>query len=283
MNTITCTINCSDVRVGKFAVCGPSTDQSVMPQIRQGKYEPHIQELFCGMVKNGMTVCDIGANFGQHTVLLSRLVGPTGKVYAIEASSINVEYLRQTVKANDCANVIVIERGVWSHETELTFSHVENAEATSFCSNKEDIRHIEQNPACHYQTIAVSPLDTLVLDDIDFIKIDVEGSELFAMQGAQRFTQKGNPILLELNTFTYKTFMGIDVMEMVTYMQERGYCYMYIYNQCQWLLVTDGTLAKMFANGHVLIDVFFSKDSCSSKKFRCQRRIYNPSGDVRGD
>jgi len=262
--------------VGSFIACGSPDDTSVMPQIRAGQYEPNTQKLFCGMVKEGMTVCDVGANFGQHTALLSKLVGPTGKVYAIEASPTNAEYVRATVKANGCENVEVINRGVWSEETELTFSHVEGAEATSFCSNKDDIRTIEKNPACKYQTIGVSPLDSLVPDKIDFMKMDIEGSELFALQGAKRFVASGAPVLVELNTFTYRVFMGTEPSEVVDHMLDNGYTHMYAWCHCQWLNVTKQMLQGMLASSErVIIDVLFTTAACVPGNFRPSRARVN--------
>jgi len=247
-----------DKRVGQFTVCGPPSDTSVMPQMRQGIYEPNIQRLFCSLVKPGMTVCDIGANFGQHTIILSKLVGPTGRVIAIEASPINIEYINRTIAANNCENIKVIERGVWSHETELTFSHVVDAEATSFCSNKDNIRDIEPNPSCKYQTIQASPLDNLVIDNIDFTKIDIEGSELFAMHGAQQLLKSRSPILMELNSFTSRTFMGVEITDIIDYMESRKYLYMYMWHQSQWLHITKDSLMNLFIRGAVLVDVLFS-------------------------
>lgn len=253
-----CTIRCIDKRIGEFIVCGPPTDTSVMPQMRRGSYEQQIQKLFCNLVEPGMVVCDIGANFGQHTVVLSRLVGPKGRVIAIEASPINVEYIHRTIAANNLTNVEVVERGVWSHEAQLTFSHVDNAEATSFCSNKDDIRQIEPNPACQYQTIRVSALDDLIECHVDFIKIDIEGSELFAMKGAPNLLKQQFPILMELNVFTSRTFMGVEIIEIIEHMESCGYKYMYVWNQEQWLDITKNSLTIAFDNGAVLIDVLFS-------------------------
>ena len=274
MKTENCVINCRDVRVGEFIVCGSPTDTSVMPQIRRGIYEPHIQRLFCSLIKPGMIVCDIGANFGQHTVMLSKLVGPTGRVIAIEASPTNIEYIHKTIAENECDNVEIINRGVWSHETELTFSHVKNAEATSFCSNKSDIRTIEPNPNCQYQTIKVSPLDTLVSDDIDFIKIDIEGAELFAMHGAQQFLKLRSPILMELNSFTSRTFMGIEIIDIIDYMESNEYLCMYVWNQSQWTSITKNSLLNTFNKGAILIDVLFSCQQYIPSQLLGFRRIH---------
>ena len=245
-----------------------------MPQIRQGFYEPHVQRLFCNLIRPGMTVCDIGANFGQHTIVMSKLVGPTGKVFAIEASPINSEYVRNTVTANKCDNVEVIQCGVWSNNTELTFSHVEDAEATSFCSNKDNIQEIESNPSCKYQTIQVSALDDLVTDDIDFVKIDIEGAELFAMQGARNLLVRKSPILMELNIYTSKTFMDVEITEIIDYMESHGYHYMYRYSQRQWTGVTKNMLLELFARGVVLIDVLFSSKAYSPSQISNSRMAH---------
>lgn len=274
MDVETCTVNCADARVGRFSVCGPSSDTSVMPQMRNGVYEPHIQILFCNLIKPGMVVCDIGANFGQHTVVLSKLVGPTGRVFAIEASPINVEYIRRTVEMNNLVNVEIIERGVWSHETELTFSHVDNAEATSFCSNKENIRAIEPNPNCKYRTIRVSSLDDLVDSDIDFIKLDIEGSELFAIKGAQNCLKRKSPMLIELNVFTSKTFMDVEVTDIIEYMASHGYNYLYMYFNGHWSHITEQALLCLFVGGAILIDILFSTEQYSPGQFDNFRDIY---------
>jgi FkbM family methyltransferase len=53
-----------------------------------------------GVVKPGMTVLDIGANVGQMTLESALLVGPKGRVVAVEPSIGNLEYLRQHVDGN---------------------------------------------------------------------------------------------------------------------------------------------------------------------------------------
>src|SRR4051812_2402147 len=51
-----------------------------------------------GVVKPGMTVLDIGANVGQMTLESALLVGPKGRVVAVEPGAGNLEYLRQHVE-----------------------------------------------------------------------------------------------------------------------------------------------------------------------------------------
>ena len=54
-----------------------------------GQWEPHIVSIFNQYIKDGMVVIDIGANIGAHTLILSKLVGDSGKVIAFEPCKIN--------------------------------------------------------------------------------------------------------------------------------------------------------------------------------------------------
>jgi protein-L-isoaspartate O-methyltransferase len=54
--------------------------------IKNGIWEMHINNLLKAICKENMTVIDIGANIGTHTILMSKLVGEKGNVYAFEPS-----------------------------------------------------------------------------------------------------------------------------------------------------------------------------------------------------
>src|SRR5687767_6759239 len=55
------------------------------------------QRVMAGLVRPGDVVFDIGTNIGLHTALLSRLTGPTGRVYAFEPNPQLTECLGRTV------------------------------------------------------------------------------------------------------------------------------------------------------------------------------------------
>src|SRR5689334_5897732 len=64
------------------------------------------------VLKAGMTVVDLGANIGYYTLLASRLVGPSGVVYAFEPDPLMFEYLTGNVARNRCGNVIAVDVAV---------------------------------------------------------------------------------------------------------------------------------------------------------------------------
>jgi len=49
-----------------------------------GSWEPEVQQAFGGLVREGRRALDIGAHIGYYTLLLSKLVGNSGKVIAFE-------------------------------------------------------------------------------------------------------------------------------------------------------------------------------------------------------
>lgn len=62
-------------------------------------------------IQPGMTVCDLGAGSGYYTVRLSRLVGPAGKVYAVDIQQRMLDLLDLRLKRQGIGNVITVRGG----------------------------------------------------------------------------------------------------------------------------------------------------------------------------
>ena len=71
---------------------------------RLGIYELHVQDVLTQHVKKKDVVYDVGANFGFHTLLASRLVGNQGQVIAFEPLPENLKAMEQFLSLNDCSN-----------------------------------------------------------------------------------------------------------------------------------------------------------------------------------
>jgi FkbM family methyltransferase len=121
-----------------------------------------------------MTVFDVGAHAGYYTLMLSRLVGPQGRVFAFEANPENAAKLRKHLKINGVRNVELIEAAV-SDRTGSGFFEVDAS----------------TDRYGYMGTLAErgAPVQTVVLDDFpipDLIKMDIEGAETRALAGAPR-------------------------------------------------------------------------------------------------
>ena len=143
-------------------------------------------------VRPGDTVFDCGAHVGAFTRYA--LQRGAGHVIAIEPDPVNVYCLRENFAAEiTSGQVTVIEAGVWDSKTNLTLSQPEgHSGSKSFVlKSEEDKEGVEGVP--------VLPLDDIVeqlnLSQVDFVKMDIEGSERHALRGAKRTLEQFKPRL----------------------------------------------------------------------------------------
>lgn len=171
-----------------------------------GTHEPHAQATLREQVREGMTVYDCGANVGYFSVMLARLVGARGRVYAFEPSPASVEALRAARELNNFTNLAVVPAAVWDERATLRFCRGD--EGASLVSD-----HVAgvfgeggagADPPQGSVEIEANSLDNFVYEEghapPDFIKLDVEGAEGRAVRGARRLLAEHRPgLLLEIH------------------------------------------------------------------------------------
>ncbi len=124
-------------------------------------------------LKKGDVVIDCGAYVGYFTVLASKLIGETGQVIAIEPDFFNRRILRKNIKANNLNNVTIIDRGLGNIESIIGWS----VGGIISQAGKSQIFKVK--------TTTLNILyQKLHLKTIDFIKMDIEGAEINALNGA---------------------------------------------------------------------------------------------------
>ncbi len=146
-----------------------------------------------------MTVFDLGAHHGLYTTLMSRLVGPSGAVFAFEPSPRERRGLQRHLRLNACNNVTVVPKAVGASTGTAEFFLVENAQ-----SGASGLRRTElggRAPKSERIEVSVTSLDEYVADSgitsVDFVKMDIEGAELDAFKGATRLlTSRDQPTLM---------------------------------------------------------------------------------------
>jgi len=163
-----------------------------------GGGEPAVQAALQEHLRPGMVFYDIGANIGFFSLLAARLVGPQGRVVAFEADPEVAARLREHIARNNCLWITAQEQAVWSESTTVSFARTDPA-----TSPDRGLGHVVSGPADG--TIQV---DAISLDDFtrsqpapNFLKCDVEGTEVEVFRGAQRLLAEKRPgILCEMHS-----------------------------------------------------------------------------------
>ena len=180
---------------GATVVLNP-TDPVVSGALHFGVYEKAETRFFQSACRDGMTFLDVGANLGYYTALAARVVGPNGRVLAVEPDPDSFGYLEQTIAANAVGNVEAFPVAASDAPATLPlYISTDNRGDNRLYASGEDRPQVE---------VAARPLDALLrenkIDTVDLIKIDVQGYEPKVIAGL-RETITSSPNLTLLTEF----------------------------------------------------------------------------------
>lgn len=138
-----------------------------------GKQEARLVEK---LIEPGMQILDVGANIGLYTLLLARLTGATGKVFAFEPEPNLFSILCENCAANEASNVTPFQCAAGDANGRATFQRgAFNSGDNRLGAGKSGAQSIE---------VEVVRLDeALPVQTVHFVKLDVQGHELAALTG----------------------------------------------------------------------------------------------------
>ncbi len=154
--------------------------------IAYGEYSEGEVTLFRALLRPGDVVIEVGANIGAHTVALAKIVGDTGAVYAFEPQRIVHQALCANVAINDLRNVNTFQAAVGDRGGVTTIESV-NYDAPHNSGGARVGRTGE--------AVGMVRLDDLPIQDLAFLKADVEGSETEVLRGAADTISRCQPII----------------------------------------------------------------------------------------
>lgn len=156
----------------------------IKDELRRGHpWEPNIAELMKKHIKPGTTAVDIGAHIGTHTLSMSKFVGD-GNVVAFEPQLKLYSELVMNMKLNGCGNVTSHRCALGDTEKEIEMSpaYPGNEGGTAIGSGGDAVKMI--------------PLDAFQLNNVSFIKMDVENFEYEVLLGAEKTIVKNRPVMI---------------------------------------------------------------------------------------
>ena len=132
------------------------------------------EAFFRRYLRTGDVVVDVGANVGFTTVLASKLVGPDGKVYAIEAHPRIYTYLKGNISFNRARNISAFNVAIGNVREMAMISDISSDDQNAISADGAGLM------------IPMRRLDECEIGDphIALLKIDVEGFEYSVLLGA---------------------------------------------------------------------------------------------------
>ncbi len=171
-------------------------DEACQALFVTGCYEPNEFCLLDRILEPGMTFVDLGANMGLYTLFAARKVAPKGMVLAIEPSSRDFQRLKRNVEANALPNVRLLQMAVFDRPSEADLLIA--AEARSGHNTLGAFSY--DTPLAKKERVRLERLDDIIqqegFEGLDVIKLDIEGAEYSALQGATQTLERFGPIVL---------------------------------------------------------------------------------------
>ena len=200
----------SDQKLYTGGIVGPRT---LLALYHNGSHEPHVSSLFCSLLKNGMTVIDVGAFIGYYTLLAAKRVGNSGRVLAFEPSPTAFSLLLKNIKINNWNNIKAFNYAVSDKNGKKIFD-----------LSRLSFAHTKSSNTVVVNTVSIdSFLHSLSIDDVDLVKIDVEGAELEVLRGMKRILSRGKvKIICEVHPDRLSS-LGYSTEDVENILEEYGY------------------------------------------------------------
>lgn len=171
------------LRNGHTMFVDPQDETISAHLIAHGVWETSVSRMVRRLVGRGQVAVEVGANLGYYTLILARAVGPAGRVIALEANARLAGLAQRSIDFN----------GYGPRVRLLAQAASDRPGALSFMSSRRSggSGHLLVPESAIAEDQVVTVVDSVRLDDVtegqvDFIRLDAEGSEPLVLKGAAR-------------------------------------------------------------------------------------------------
>lgn len=201
------------------------SDQHILEYVaKQACYEPDVAWVLMRALRPGDNAVDVGACVGFFTLLMSRLVGPEGRVISIEPGVDNLERLRQNLLLNP-GTVEIIDQPL-SHKAEQVkfWYNQDSSGGHALWDPGKWHQNVESQKVQFYSAREATTLNRICPNPCRLIKIDTEGAEDAVLRGASTVLFDRHPpfVVAEINEFGLAQMQSSpDILR--AYMRLMGY------------------------------------------------------------
>ncbi len=182
------------ISLGEQVLVLDADDEIMVPELlTRGSHDADEETLLRRLVQPGDVVVDIGANVGVYTLLFSRLVGPEGRVIAVEPEPLNLALLEANVRINEASNVEIAAVGLAARPG----TGVLHLDRWNFGGHTLTAENVSTQSRDRIEVL-LTTLDELLGAtglSADLVKMDVQGLEGQVLEGAQETLLRDRPVL----------------------------------------------------------------------------------------
>jgi FkbM family methyltransferase len=148
----------------------------------------------------GSTIVDMGANFGLYTLAMARTSAANGcTVHAFEAQRVIAYMVCGTMALNAIENAVIHHLAVGAQPGSIDLPKFDYRQVSSFGSvefGAQQKEFIGQPRVASTEQVALVSLDSMALHNVKLMKVDVEGMEDQALEGAKATIERDRPLCL---------------------------------------------------------------------------------------
>jgi FkbM family methyltransferase len=189
------------------------------PTIPEYAWEPQTTRMLLHLSKNAKHVLIGGAYFGDQTMPIAKQIAKhNGIVHAFDLNEMQFDLLKENAKLNQLTNIKSVLKGLWNNSN--TFLNLSDTDDLAFATPSTDEN--KSNTITIDEYLAINNIE-----GIDLIMLDIEGSELNVLKGAEKQLAKpvgqSPNIVFEIHNSYVDWSNGLDKTDIVLYLASFGY------------------------------------------------------------
>lgn len=175
-------------------------------------WEPHIVSFLKNNLNRDSVFVDVGSNYGWHSLIAA---GLCNKVYSFEPQSLIYNLQRISIQKNNFNNIILHNKGLGNNHSSLNLSPINY--------DLDNLNIGDLSIGSGGEKIDVITLDSLSINNVDLIKMDVQGYEKYVIEGAEKTIENSRPIMIiEVEEFQLSKF-GLSSTDIFNKVKSLGY------------------------------------------------------------